>query len=448
MVVHPIEKRYGSEEMRSIFSDSSRFQKMLYVEAALAKALAELKMIPEPDARKIVSVASLKKVSLKRIAQLEKEIHHETMALVLALAKAAGPSGRYVHLGATSNDILDTAMGVQIKEGLQLVEEKMKKILKILLSLAAKHKNTIMVGRTHGQHAVPTTFGLKVAIWASEVARHLERLEQLKPRVLVGKMSGAVGTGAAWKEKGPKVQELVMKEMGLRPAVDSTQIVQRDRLAELILFFSLVASTFDKIAREIRNLQRTEIEELSEPFAEEQIGSSTMPQKRNPVRCEKISGIARILRSQASAALENVVIEHERDLTNSSCERVILPQSFLLLDEILSTAIYVLSNLRVFPERMKKNLELSRGLNMAEALMIELTKRGMNRQEAHKLLRRCATKALLNNLSFFEVLKEEKDVTRRIPEEELSTFLQPSSYLGSAKTIVEKIVDDLSKFTK
>ncbi|MFN4133397.1 MAG: adenylosuccinate lyase, partial [Candidatus Hadarchaeales archaeon] len=383
MPVHPIEERYGSEEMRSIFSDYSRFQRMLDVEAALAKALATLGMIPRQDASKIVSAASLKKVSVKRISQLEKEVHHETMALVMALAEAAGPAGRYVHFGATSNDILDTAMGTQIRDGLEIVEKKMKEILSILLRLAVDHKNTLMVGRTHGQHAIPTTFGMKSAIWASEIGRHLERLQQLKPRVLVGKMSGAVGTGAAWGGRGLKVQELVMREVGLSPAIDSTQILQRDRFAELLTFFGLVASTFDKIAREIRNLQRTEIGEVSEPFAEKQIGSSTMPQKRNPIRCERICGIARVLRSQVSAALENVVIEHERDLTNSSCERILLPQSFLLLDEILSTAMYVLRNLQVFPERMEKNLEMTRGLNMAEALMIELTRRGMNRQEAH-----------------------------------------------------------------
>ncbi|MEM3401802.1 MAG: adenylosuccinate lyase [Candidatus Hadarchaeales archaeon] len=448
MAVHPIEGRYGSKEMREIFTDTSRFQRMLDVEAALAKALAALGMIPASDAAKIASAASLKKVSVERISQLEKEVHHETMAMVLALAEAAGPAGRYVHFGATSNDILDTAMATQIRDGLFIIEKKMKEILRILLKLAVTHKNTLMVGRTHGQHAVPITFGMKVAIWAAEIGRHLERLQQLKPRVLVGKMSGAVGTGAAWGEKGLKIQELVMKEMGLLPAMDSTQIVQRDRFAELITFFGLVASTFDKIAREIRNLQRTEIGEVSEPFAEKQIGSSTMPQKRNPIRCEKICGIARVLRSQVSAALENVVIEHERDLTNSSCERILLPQSFLLLDEILSTAIFVLQGLRVFPERMEKNLEMTRGLNMAEALMIELTKRGMNRQEAHKLLRRCTAKALLQNLSFFEVLRKEREVTRRISEEELSAFLQPSAYLGNAKVIVEKTVRELSKLLR
>ncbi len=443
MPVHPIEERYGSREMRSIFELEARFQRMLDVEAVLAKALANVGMIPNADASKIARSASIKHVGVARIRELEREVQHETMTLVLALAKVSGKAGRYVHFGATSNDILDTVAALQIRDGLTIVERDLRKLLRIVLKQAAKYKNTIMVGRTHGQHAVPTTLGLKFAIWACELGRHLERLEQIKPRVIVGKMSGAVGAGAAWGGKGPKVQELVMRELKLAAATASNQILQRDRFAELVSFFGLLGSTLDKIAREIRNLQRTEIGELAEPFAARQIGSSTMPHKHNPIRCEKICGLARVLRANVQAGLENIVIEHERDLTNSSCERVLLPECFLLADEMLKTSLYVLDNLLVFPKQMKRNLELTRGLNMAEAVMIELTRRGMNRQEAHALLRRCSSTSVRNNIPLAAVLRRERRVTRYIPEGEIEKLVDPRKYLGSAAATVERVVKEL-----
>jgi adenylosuccinate lyase len=434
--------------MRSIFEDENRFQRMLDVEAALAKALATVNMIPNADARKIARSASIKRVGVARIRKLEREIRHETMALVLALAKISGKAGRYVHLGATSNDILDTAAALQIRDGLTIVERDIRKLLRIILKQAAKYKNTIMVGRTHGQHAVPTTLGLKFAIWGCEIGRHLERLEQLRTRVIVGKMSGAVGTGAAWGTKGPKVQELVMQELKIPAATASNQILQRDRFAELVSFFGLLGSTLDKIAREIRNLQRTEIGELAEPFAEQQIGSSTMPHKRNPIQCEKIGGLARTLRANVQAGLENIVIEHERDMTNSSCERVLLPECFLLIDEMLKTSLYVLDNLLVFPERMKHNLELTHGLHMAEAVMIELTRRGMNRQEAHALLRKCSSTSVRDNIPFALVLRRDREVTQYIPEREIEKLLDPRKYIGSAAAIVERVVKELRSLAR
>lgn len=426
--------------MRSIFELETRFQRMLDVEAALAEALAKVGMIPKIDAKKIAAKTSIKFVKVERICELEREVQHETMALVLALAEACGAAGRYVHFGATSNDILDTATALQVRDALAIVERNLRKLLNITLKQAARHKKTIMVGRTHGQHAVPTTLGLKFAIWACELARHLERLEQLKPRMLVGKMSGAVGTGAAWGTKGPKIQELVMQELKLSPAMASNQVLQRDRFAELIAYFGLVASTLEKIAREIRNLQRTEIGEVAEPFATRQVGSSTMPHKRNPIRCEKICGLARVLRANAQAALENIVLEHERDLTNSSCERLLLPESLLILDEMLNTSIYVLDNLLVFPEKMKQNLELTRGLNMAEAVMIELTRRGMNRQDAHAALRRCSSAALRKDAPLATVLREDNEVRKYISEQEIEELIDPWKYLGSATETVEHVV--------
>lgn len=440
MPVHPIEARYGSREMRSIFELETRFQRMLDVEAALAEALANVGMIPKADASKIARKTSTRYVKVARVLQLEREVTHETMALVLALAEACGGAGRYVHFGATSNDILDTAAALQIRDGLAIVECDIRKLLRIVLRQAAKHKNTVMVGRTHGQHAVPTTLGLKFAIWGCELGRHLERLEQLKPRVIVGKMSGAVGTGAAWGGKGPKVQELVMRKLKIPAAIASNQLLQRDRFAELISFFGLLGSTLDKIAREVRNLQRTEIGELAEPFAAGQIGSSTMPHKRNPIRCEKICGLAKILRANVQAGLENIVIEHERDLTNSSCERVLLPECFLLIDEMLKTSIYVLGNLLVLPEQMKRNLGLTRGLNMAEAVMIELTRRGMNRQEAHAVLRECSSTSVRKDVPLVEVLRQERRVTKYLSEREIGELVNPRRYLGAAAAIVERVV--------
>jgi len=446
--VHPIEQRYGSSEMRTIFELETRFQRMLEVEAALAKALASVGMIPKADANKIARKASTKYVKVDRILQLEREVAHETMALVLALAEACGEAGRYVHFGATSNDILDTATALQVRDALSIIERDLRRLLGTTLRQAARHKNTLMVGRTHGQHAVPTTLGLKFAIWACELARHLERLEQLKPRVLVGKMSGAVGTGAAWGAKGPRIQELVMRGLGLGGTIASNQIVQRDRLAELISSFGLLASTLDKIAREIRNLQRTEIGELEEPFAARQIGSSTMPHKRNPIRCEKVCGLARVLRANVQAGFENVVLEHERDLTNSACERVLLPECFLLLDEMMKTMCRVLEGLIVHPKQMRRNLELTRGLNMAEAVMIELTKRGMSRQLAHSVLRECSLATVRADKPFLEVLKRDKRVIRYIPEQELSGLLKPEKYLGSAAAVVERVVKELRPLSR
>ena len=443
MPVHPIEQRYGRQEMRSIFELETRFQRMLDVEAALAGALAEVGMIPKSAAKKIAAKASTKYVKVKRICELEREVQHETMAVVLALAEVCGGAGRYVHFGATSNDILDTATAVQIRDALKIVERDLERLLSVALKQASKHKNTIMVGRTHGQHAVPTTLGLKFAIWACELARHLKRLEQLKSHVLVGKISGAVGTGAAWGKEGPRIQEIVMRKLGLAGATASNQILQRDRFAELILSFGLLASTIDKIANEVRNLQRTEIGELEEPFGARQVGSSTMPHKRNPIRCEKICGLARVIRGDVQAALENVVIEHERDLTNSSCERVLLPQCFLLIDEILNTASDVLNGLVVYPERMERNLQLTRGLNMAEAVMIELTKRGMSRQVAHAVVRECSMAALRKNLSLKEVLLREPKVKKYLSEKDIDALTNPKRYLGSATATVERVLKEL-----
>lgn len=445
MPVHPIESRYGSDEMRSVFEEETRFQRMLDVEGALGKALAAEEMIPKTHGQKIARKAKIKHVPVERIRELEEETGHETMALVLALAEVSGTASRSVHFGATSNDILDTGMALQFRDALEILEGRIRNLLDVMIKQAKENVDTIMVGRTHGQHAVPTTLGMKFAIWASEMGRHLERLKQVRSRVLVGQMSGAVGTGAAWGENASKIQERVMEELGLEPVEISSQIIQRDRFAELASFLGLLGGTLAKVALEIRNLQRTEISEVAEPFGEEQVGSSTMPHKRNPIKSERVCGLARILRANVQAALENIVIEHERDLTNSSCERVLLPECFLIIDQMFLDEQGVLEDLRIRAKRMERNLELTQGLNMAEVVMIELTKRGMDRQKAHKALRECSSYALREGVSLSSALQQNGEILEQISKKEIRDLLNPEKYLGDAEKKVKRVIRNLEK---
>ena len=337
-------------------------QKLLDVEAALALAHAEVGNIPKKDAEKIAAMASTKYVKVERVKAIEKEIKHDIASLVRALSEVCGSSGAYVHLGATSYDIVDTANALQLKDALGLIEEKLADLKAILKKQAAKHKGTMMIGRTHGQHALPITLGFKFAVWGYEVNRHIERLNECKKRVLVGKISGAVGTQAGLGEHAEQIQELVMKRLGLHAAEISTQIVQRDRYAELVCIYAMVASSLENFATEIRELQRPEIGELSEAFeASKQVGSSTMPHKQNPETCERVCGLARIVRSLSTPALEDMITWHERDLTQSSAERFILPESNILLDYMLSLMCNIVANLRVDSQRMLQNLNVDAG---------------------------------------------------------------------------------------
>ncbi len=441
MAVHPIDYRYGSQEMRRIFEEEARLQRLLDVEAALAKAHAELGNIPREAAEEIARKASTEYVKLERVKQIEAEIHHDLMAVVKALAEQCGEAGRYVHLGATSYDIVDTANALQFRDALKIVEADLYELEGILLELAERHAETVAIGRTHGQHALPITYGLKFAIWAREVRRHLQRLEEAKKRVLVGKMSGAVGTMAGFGSAGIQLQEQVMRMLGLRAPLVSSQVVQRDRYAELLTLLALIAATLDKIGREIRNLMRTEIAELREPFTSKQVGSSTMPHKRNPVNAENICGLARVVKSNVFVALENVSLEHERDLTNSSAERVVIPESFMLVDEMLKRAKKILSNIEIDMKNVRRNLHLTRGLNLAEAVMLRLTERGMSRQDAHELLRRLAIKAWEEERSFEEVLSESEEVRRYLTPEEIREALKPENYTGMAAELVRRAVE-------
>jgi len=427
--------------MVGVFDEENRLRAMLLVEAALAKAHAEVGNIPPEDAERIWEVATSGAVRLERVKEIEAEIKHEAMAVVRALAEACGPSGRYVHLGATSSDILDTALALQLKEALSILEDRLAQLTALLARLAGEHKHTIMVGRTHGQHALPITLGFKFAVWAAELHRHLIRLEQCRERVLVGKMSGAVGTMAGLGPRALEIQEKVMSILGLRPAEISTQIVQRDRLAELICLLALVASTLDNMATEVRELQRTEIGELAEPFDERaQVGSSTMPHKRNPITCERVCGLAKVVRGLVIPALENVPTWHERDLTQSSAERFIVPEALILVDYMAYLMIRVLSGLVVRPDRMARNLGLTKGLIMSEALMLELTRRGMARDEAYRLVRSLALRAIREDRPFKDVALEDETVRSLIPAEELEALLRPENYLGMADRLVDRVI--------
>lgn len=441
--------RHITPEMKMIFEEEARVQRMLDVEAALAWAHAEVGNIPRKHADKIAAMASTKYVKLDRIKEIEREIKHDITSLVRAFAEVCGPSGGYIHLGATSYDIVDTANALQLKDALLLIEKRLDDFERILMEKALRYKSALMIGRTHGQHALPITLGFKFAVWTREVSRHIQRLEQCKERVLVGKMSGAVGTQAGLGPNAAKVQELVMQRLGLRSADISTQIVQRDRHAELACLMAIVASSLENLATEIRELQRPEIGELFESFEEEkQVGSSTMSHKRNPELCERVCGLARILRGLVVPALENVTTWHERDLTQSSAERFLLPQTCILTDYILSLMNNVIANLVVDEKRMLKNVELTEGRCMAESVMIALAKKGVNRQEAHERLRKLAVKSETERRRFKEILLKDEIVGEKLSAREIEAALNPRNYLGTALRQVENVVKKTGKERK
>lgn len=443
MPITPIDTgRYGTPEMLKIFEEEARVQKLLDVEAALALAHAEVGNIPKVDAQKIAEKATTKFVKIDRVKAIEKEIKHDIASLVRALSEQCGESGAYVHLGATSYDIVDTANALQLKDATAVLEKRLADFKGVLQKQASAHKATVMIGRTHGQHALPITLGFKFAVWGYEVDRHLQRLKEAKKRVLAGKVSGAVGTQAGLGEHAEKIQTLVMKRLNLSAAEISTQIVQRDRYAELVCIYGMIASSIENFATEIRELQRPEIAEVFESFeAKKQVGSSTMPHKQNPETCERVCGLARIVRSLVTPALEDIVTWHERDLTQSSAERFILPESSILLDYILSLICNIVANLRVDSERMTTNLSLTQGRAMSESVMMSLVKKGVNRQEAHEMLRQLTIKSAVEKKHFKHVLMEDKTVGTILSEKEIDTALNSENYLGTAVKQAERFAE-------
>ncbi|AFV23265.1 adenylosuccinate lyase [Methanolobus psychrophilus R15] len=444
MAIHPIEYRYGTDEMKHVWSEANRLEKVMKVEVALARAEADIGLIPQ-EAAEIIE-KSISAVELERVNEIEDEIHHDMMAVVIAISeKCAGDAGKWVHFGATSNDMLDTATALQFKEAVAILEEKMHRLLEVLLLQADDHKHLVCAGRTHGQIGVPTTYGLRFAIWASEVGRHIERLEQLKPRLLVGQMTGAVGTQAAFGKDGIEIQKRSMEYLGIGSVDVSNQIIQRDRHAEFVMWMANTVTTLDKIGTEIRSLQRSEIAEVEESFRKKQVGSSTMPHKRNPIKSEQICGLARIVRAMVEPELLNNTLWDERDLTNSSCERVVFPEACILTDHIIKLGIGVIENLRFYPENIRRNLDLLRGLNMGEAVMIELAKRGVGRQEAHELVRSSAMESHESGKHFKDVLLANPDVAKYLNENDIINLVDPDRYIGTAVEQVEAVVEKLKR---
>lgn len=441
MIIHPIDFRYGTPEMKKVWSEENRFSCIVKAETALAYSLGVCGIISKADADEIIGKAGF--ASHKRAMEIEGENSHEVMAIIQAISEACGDSGRFVHFGATSNDILDTALGLQIKEALDILDEKLRHLLSVLLKRAEETKHLVCIVRTHGQHALPMTYGLRFAVWAAETARHLERLEELRTRVCVGKLTGAVGTMASLGNDGISVQDEMMKYLSLEAVGVSTQVVSRDRYAEYIFFLANCVTTLEKIAVEIRSLQRTEIGEVAEPFGKNQVGSSAMPHKRNPIKCEQVCGLARIVRGMVEPALLNNTLWDERDLTNSATERITFPEASVLTDHCLKITANVIGNLTINEEAVSYNLHYLQGVNLAESLIIEAAKRGMARQTAHEIIRKAILQALDEKRPLYEVL-EGTEIMSLFEKEELSAYLNAEAYIGLAVEQVESLVSKLS----
>ena len=438
--VSVLDYRYGTEKMRSVFRANSYLKFLLEVEATLAEVQEEMGIIPKGAGSAIRN--GLKDVKRERVEEIEKSINHDIMAVVKALEEKTGDSGKWIHFGATSYDIVDTARALQHSNAIDLIEKALEKLISALSNLAKKHKNTVMLGRTHGQWATPITFGLKIAVFLAEMKRHSERLSEIKPRIITGKFLGAVGSGAAMKPHTLDVQKAVCQKLGLKEPLATTQILGRDRLAEMIAWGSNVATSLEKFTLEVRNLQRSDIGEVAEAFDKaKQVGSSTMAQKKNPITSENVGGLARIVRSMLYSAYENNLQWHERDLANSSNERVILPQFYILLEYILIKTENVFANLFVNEKRMKENLESAGGLPMAEFFVIELGKTELGRQASHELVRTITMEAESKGVTFADAVREDKIVKEKLGNEKIEFCLNPENYVGHSEEIIDRVLD-------
>jgi adenylosuccinate lyase len=425
--------RYSLPKMSAIWSDENKFQKMLDVEILACEALASLGKIPEEELKKIKSKA---KFDVKRIEEIEKTTRHDVIAFLHNIAEYIGDSSRFVHQGLTSSDILDTGLSVMMKESADIILEDLKALKQELRKKADKYKYTVMVGRSHGVHAEPTTFGLKLALFFDEINRCIERINRAKEIISVGKISGPVGT---YSNIEPYVEEYVCKKLGLRPANISTQILQRDRHAEYLSEIAIIGATLEKIATEFRNLQKTEVREVEEPFGKGQKGSSAMPHKRNPVMCERIAGLARVLRANAMVSMENVALWHERDISHSSAERVIIPDSTILLDYMLNQMIEIIRGLLVYPENMAANLAKTKGLVFSARILVELEKRGVERRRAYDIIQRCAMKVWEKGVDFKDALSSDSDFIKVVKAKEIEGFFKVAYYTKYVDAIFKKV---------
>ncbi|MGQ4891214.1 MAG: adenylosuccinate lyase [Candidatus Njordarchaeia archaeon] len=436
-IAHPVDWRYGSEELRKILSLDNLIKLYAKIEAIVAETQAELGVIPKKAAEEIIEAS--KKITVEEVLEEEKKTRHDLVALINVISSKMNEGATYIHYGLTSQDVKDTALAIILKESLAVLEKKIFKLASLLMKLAAKYVETPSVGRTHGVHANIYSFGHKFAIFADEFLRHIERIEEGKKRFLAGKLSGAVGIHSVLGGKGIEVEKRVMEKLGLYPSIFSSQVVPRDRYAEFFLLMGLVSSSLDRLATEIRNLHRTEIGEAMEAFFQKQVGSSAMPHKRNPVDSESVSGLSRILRSLVITALENVVLWHERDLSNSSAERVLLADSILLLDEQLKKMTNVIENLHIDEKNIEKNLWLTEGLIFSEHVMYKLIEKGMSRVQAHSLVKEISMKALSDKKPFKDVLLEDEKIKQLLSREEVEDLFNPERYIRVAKKMLEKL---------
>jgi len=426
--------RYSRKDMAALFADAERYRIWLDVELAVCAAMERRGQVPAGAAERIRSKA---RADPERIDALEATLRHDVIAFLTQVGETAGPDARFLHLGMTSSDLVDTALAIVLTRATDRLLAEVGALRQTVRGLAVAHRETLMVGRTHGVHAEPITFGLKLLVWYEELGRAVERLARAREAIAVGKLSGAVGTHA---HLDPSLEEEVLDSLGLRPEPASTQVVQRDRHAELLGAIALLGASLEKIATEIRHLQRTEVLEAEEPFREGQKGSSAMPHKRNPVSCERVAGLARLLRANAHAALENVALWHERDISHSSVERVILPDSFLAADFMTSQMREILSGLHVYPARMRANLDATRGLIYSQRVLLALTTAGMAREEAYALVQRHALSAWREAPGLRERLLDDPAVARVLSEEALAACFDPAQFTRHVGRIFERVL--------
>jgi len=430
-------KRYTLPEMGNIWSEKNKFQKWLDVEIAVCKAWNKLGKIPDEALKEIIEKTHIDDKTVERINELDKVYNHDVLAFVSAVAEQVGENGRYIHLGLTSSDVIDTALALIMRESLDLLIKDVEKLLEVLKENALKYKNTVMMGRTHGVHAEPMTFGLKFALWYEEFKRNKKRLENAKEVISVGTISGAVGT---YSNIPLELEELTLKELNLKPEPVANQVIQRDRHAEYMTALAITASSLEKIAVEIRHLQRTEVLEAQEPFKKGQRGSSAMPHKKNPITCERITGLARVIRSNSLPAMEDIALWHERDISHSSVERVILSDSSIALDYILNLTINVLKDLIVYPENMKKNMDKSKGLYFSSKVLVALVEKGLSRDQAYDIVQRNAMKAWdTENLMSKDALLQDPEVMFYLSKEELDKIFDVNEFLKNIDYIYNRV---------
>jgi adenylosuccinate lyase len=428
--------RYTLSEMGALWTDEHKFRTWLQVELAVCEVQAERGVIPA-DALDVIKRKA--RINVARIQEIEARVQHDVIAFLTALAEEIGPDARFIHYGMTSSDVLDTATALVLREASDLLIQKLTHLADVLRRRAFEFQHTPMIGRTHGVHAQPTTFGLKLALWYAETQRNLERLQRARDAISVGKISGAVGTFA---HLDPDVEQKVCARLGLRPDPISTQIVQRDRHAEFLSVLGIIASCMEKIALEIRHLQRTEVREAEEFFSPGQKGSSAMPHKRNPIAAEQICGLARVVRANVQAALENIALWHERDISHSSVERIILPESCILTDYLLQRTTRLIDRLVVYPERMKQNLQATRGLIFSEDLLLALTERGLHRDAAYEIVQRLAHRAWDEGVDFLTLVRQSPDITERLRPHEIENIFDLTRLLRNVDTIFRRVFGD------